>query len=95
MGLLMVSLDRVTDALQTPDDDAICRVAVLHAAVDWQRAAVPKPLTREVIERLYRGGYWQQQACAGAGGCGITQRISAGNHTAPGPGFGQRPAASG
>jgi TolA-binding protein len=67
MGRLMVSLDRVTDALQTADDDAICRVAVLHAAVDWQRAAVPKPLTREVIERLYRGGYWQQQADQGPG----------------------------
>lgn len=67
MGRLMVSLDRVTDALQTPDEDAICQVAVLHAAVDWQRAAVPKPLTREVLERLYRGGYWQQQAGRGPG----------------------------
>ena len=65
MGQLMVFLDRITDALQTPDEDAICRVAVLHAAVDWQRAAVPQPLTRKVIERLYQDGYWQQMAGRG------------------------------
>lgn len=62
MGRLMVSLDRVSDSLQTSDEDAVCRVAILHAAVDWQRAAVPEPLTRKVIRKLYVDGYWRQLA---------------------------------
>ena len=92
MGRLMVSLDRITDALQAPDEDSICRVAIMHAAVDWQHAAVPKPLTREVLERLYRGGYWQQQA-------GVAPRTAASRSSfrraltqllAPAPGRGPR-----
>ncbi|HTP17065.1 MAG TPA: tetratricopeptide repeat protein [Streptosporangiaceae bacterium] len=66
MGQLMVSLDQITDALRTPGDDATCRIAVLHAAVDWQRAAVPQPLTRTVIEKLCRDGYWRQMTTRGA-----------------------------
>ena len=62
MGRLMVSLDRLSDSLQTPDEDAVCRVAILHAAVTWQRAAVPEPLTRKVIRKLYVNGYWRQLA---------------------------------
>ena len=65
MGRLMVSLDRITEALETTDEDATCRVAVLHAAVDWQRVAVPESLTRKVIEELYRGGYWHEQSGRG------------------------------
>jgi tetratricopeptide (TPR) repeat protein len=65
MGRLMVSLDRVIDALETSDEESICRVAVLHAAVDWQRAAVPKPLTGKVIEELYHGGFWRELARRG------------------------------
>ena len=65
MGRLMVSLDRVTHALETSDAESICRVAVLHAAVDWQRAAVPEPLTTKVIEELYHEGYWQGLARRG------------------------------
>ena len=91
MGRLMVSLDRITDALRVPDEDAICRVALLHAAVDWQRAAVPKPLTREVLERLYRGGYWQQ---AGPGSGNAGSRSSFGRALtqllAPAPGHGPK-----
>ena len=65
MGRIMVSLDRVTHALETSDAESICRVAVLHAAVDWQRAAVPEPLTTKVIEELYHKGYWQGLARRG------------------------------
>jgi hypothetical protein len=65
MGRIMVSLDRVTHALETSDAESICRVAVLHAAVDWQRAAVPEPLTTKVIEDLYHNGYWQELARRG------------------------------
>jgi tetratricopeptide (TPR) repeat protein len=65
MGRLMVSLDRVTHALETSDAESICRVAVLHAAVDWQRAAVPEPLTTKVIENLYHEGYWREVASRG------------------------------
>jgi tetratricopeptide (TPR) repeat protein len=67
MGRLMVSLERIIDALETPDEGALCRVAVLHAAVDWQRAAVPVPLTREVVMKLYRGGYWHEESGRGRG----------------------------
>ena len=62
MGRLMVSLDMTIDAIQVRDEESVSRVAILHATVDWQRAAVPEPLTRQVIEELYRGGYWQQMA---------------------------------
>jgi tetratricopeptide (TPR) repeat protein len=65
MGRLMVSLDRVVHALETSDEESICRVAVLHAAVDWKRSAVPKPLTGKVIEELYRGGFWRERARRG------------------------------
>lgn len=62
MGRLMVSFDRAAEALQIPDEDAVRRVAVLRSAVDRQRAAVPLPLTREVIKKLYRVGYWYELA---------------------------------
>ena len=62
MGRLMVSLDRVTEALQAIDEDAVCRIAILHAAVDWQRTGVPKSLTTKTIEKLYRDGYWNRIA---------------------------------
>lgn len=45
IGRLMTSLGPLIEALQIRDEDAVCRVAVLHAAVDWQRAGVPQLLT--------------------------------------------------
>ncbi len=67
MGRLMVSLDMIIDAIQVRDEDSVSRAAILHAAADWRRAAVPKALTRQVIEELYRGGYWQQMANRASG----------------------------
>jgi len=60
MGRLMISLDRVTEALRALNEDAVCRIAILRAAVDWQRAGVPKSLTPKTIEKLYRDGYWNE-----------------------------------
>ena len=95
MGRLMVSLDRITEALQTPDEDAICRVAVLHVAVDWQRAAVPESLTRDVIEKLYRSGYWQHLAGRGPGAAASRSRFRQAIKQLAGPGSRPRPAATG
>jgi tetratricopeptide (TPR) repeat protein len=92
MGRLMVSLGRITGTLQTSDEDAVCRVAVLHVAVDWQRAAVPEALTRAVIEKLYRKGYWRQQAARGRGAAVSRSRFRRAikQLLAPAPGHGLR-----
>jgi hypothetical protein len=49
MGRLMVSLDVITAAIETPDEDAKCRAAVLHEAVDWQRAAADAVKGHQVL----------------------------------------------
>jgi hypothetical protein len=62
IGRLLVSFDLVSDSLQMSDEDGVDRVAILQAAVDWQRSGVPKPLDRKIIRKLYLDGYWQQLA---------------------------------
>jgi hypothetical protein len=45
----MVSLYVITAAIEAPDEDAICRAAVLHEAVDWQRAAADAVKGHQVL----------------------------------------------
>ena len=92
MGRMMASLNNVIEAIATPDEDAVSRAAVLHAAVDWQCAAVPKALTRDVIEELYHGGYWQQLAARKKGAAASRSRFQQAikQLLLPSPGLGLR-----
>ncbi|GAA0558399.1 tetratricopeptide repeat protein [Actinomadura livida] len=71
MGRLMIAWDQIREALTRDEEGSTDRLALLHAITDWHRARLPRLLTEDVLDHLYRT-YWRELA-----GVGVDAPVSA------------------